>query len=91
MIVSRLALGAIATILAVVLWSLTRDTAWMFVVMATILKYGEVLYGTFKLFGIVRGEYLLFGIPLMPLLLENLPTLFYIVAFAVMLVRTRGR
>jgi len=43
MIVSRLALGAIATILAVVLWSLTRDTAWMFVVMATILKYGEVI------------------------------------------------
>ncbi|HOV62470.1 MAG TPA: hypothetical protein PLG43_01145 [Spirochaetia bacterium] len=91
MIITRLVFGAAATILALILWSVTRDTAWMFVVMATILKYGDVLYGAFKLFGIVGDEYRIAGIPLMPLLLENLPTICYIVAFSVMIARTRGR
>jgi len=36
LISSRLAFGAVASFLAIVLWSKTRDVAWMLIVIATI-------------------------------------------------------
>lgn len=92
---TRLGVGAIATFLAILLWSITRDTAWMLIVMGTIVRYGEIMYSTFGAFGIapvIQGSY--FGLPLQTILriiLTNLPTALYAVAFIVMLSRSRIR
>ena len=92
---TRLGVGAIATFLAILLWSNTRDTAWMFIVMGTILRYAEIMYTTFRLLGIapsVSGS--IIGLPVMTiiqLLLQNLPIALYAVGFIIMLVRSRIR
>ena len=92
MILTRLTLGAVATFLAIVLWSNTRDAAWMFIVLGTILRYSEVMYSTLELFGIVEtGIYTIAGIPVLRMAFENLPNLFFIVAFAIMITRNRIR
>lgn len=85
----RLGVGALATFLAIVLWSNTRDTAWLFVIIGTILHYGEIMYSTFYLFGILTGETMVFGVPIVHILLTNLPALFYAIAFIIMIARSR--
>ena len=91
LILSRLGIGAIATFLAILLWSNTRDIAWMFIVMGTILRYGEVMYSTFELFGIVHMDGAIRGIPIVEIVFLNLPTLLFIAGFAVMISRSRLR
>lgn len=87
---ARLSLGAGATFLAILFWSMTRDTAWMLIIMGTILKYGEIIYSTFGIFGLVPTDVVLIpGILKAETLLMNLPLLFYIAAFAVMIRRNR--
>lgn len=92
---TRLGVGAIATFLAILLWSNTRDTAWMFIVMGTIVRYGEILYTTFRVFGIapsIQGGFI--GLPYMAIvqiLLSNLPTVLYATGFIIMLARSRIR
>lgn len=90
-IIARLGFGAVATFFAIFLWSSTRDTAWMFVVIGIILRYGEIVYSTFQLFGILQTEQLIFGIPLISILLINLPAVCFTIAFIIAIVRTRMR
>ncbi len=88
--VSRLAVGAITTFLAILVWSRTRDSAWMFVVIATIAQYGEIVAGTLESFGIVRLDGLVVaGVPLFRLLLMNLPMVFLSIALLVVLANRR--
>ncbi len=92
MILSRLAFGAAATFLAIVLWSNTRDLAWMFIVIGTILRYGEVMYSTLGIFGIVQSDlYIIWGIPVVKMVFQNLPDILFIVAFSVIILRNRIR
>ena len=91
-ILSQLTLSAVATFLAILLWSNTRDTAWMFIVMGIILWFGRVMYSTLALFGIVQGElYVIAGLSLVKVVFFNLPYLFFIIAFIIMIVRNRVR
>jgi hypothetical protein len=88
-IISRLVFGAGATFLAIILWSRTRDTAWMFIVVGTIFRYGQIMYDTFSLFGIVQSDIVLIPDYLgIDAVLENLPYMFFIVAFIIMIRRT---
>ena len=91
LILSRLGIGAVATFLAILLWSSTRDAAWMFIVMGTILRYGEVLFSTFEILGIMRMDAVVMGIPLVKIVFLNLPTVFFIVGFSIMISRSRIR
>ncbi|MBT3275060.1 MAG: hypothetical protein HN368_18035, partial [Spirochaetales bacterium] len=84
-LIARLGFGALATFFAIVLWSNTRDTAWLFVIMGTILRYGEIMYSTFQLFGILSGETIVFGVPIVRIILTNLPALLYAIAFLIMI------
>jgi len=87
-ILSRLLFGAVAAFLAIVLWSKTRDSAWMFVVIATIVSYGEVVYATLETLGLVQAELLVFGgVSIFRVVLANLPTAFYAIAFGIMVFR----
>lgn len=88
LILSRLIFGAIATFLAIVLWSRTRDAAWMLIVIGTIVGYGEVLFTTLESFGMVSVTALnIQGVSVFQLVLSNLPTVFFILAFSVMIAR----
>ncbi|GAB1482392.1 hypothetical protein MASR2M78_12070 [Treponema sp.] len=89
---SRLVLGAAASFFAIMLWSKTRDIAWMLMVIGTIASYAETVYSILDKFGIAEGSPLSIGsISLAALILPNLPTAFYIAAFAVMVVRKTRR
>ena len=88
LMLSRFSLGAIATFLAILLWSKTRDTAWMLIVVGTITYYGEIVFSALESFGIIRLDVLKIGeVAVFPIVLANLPILFFILAFLVMVVR----
>ena len=36
-LIIKLGVGALATFFAIVLWSMTRDTAWLFIIMGVII------------------------------------------------------
>ncbi|MEW5816199.1 MAG: hypothetical protein AB1798_12490 [Spirochaetota bacterium] len=92
MILSRLGIGAAAAFFAILLWSNTRDTAWMFIVMGIIVNFGEVMFSTLEIFGLVHGEtYLLAGIPVVKVVFSNLPNVFFIIAFCIMILRLKVR
>ena len=87
-VLSRLILGALASFLAIILWSRTRDVAWMLVIIGTITAYLGTIFDIMSQFGIAGGGSLAIGsLPLMSILLPSLQTVFIIAAFLVMLAR----
>ncbi|MBA7714892.1 hypothetical protein ES703_123924 [subsurface metagenome] len=90
LILSRLAVGAFGTFFAILLWSQTRDIAWVLVVIGTLISYAEIVFTTLERFGIIAQEiYDLSGIPIFKLLLVNLPMLLYSLAFITVISRKR--
>jgi hypothetical protein len=90
LLVSRLATGAIATFLAIILWSRTRDTAWMLIVIGTVASYADILYATLDNLGVIQEAALsLGGIPIAKILFANLPSLFFSLGFAIMISRKK--
>jgi hypothetical protein len=86
---SRLGLRALASFFAIILWSKTRDAAWMLMVIGTLAAYVETVYSLMNRFGITGDGAVSIGVvPLAAILLSNLPVLFYTIAFVIMVVRT---
>ncbi len=89
---SRLATAAVAAFLGIVLWSRTRDLAWMLIVIGVIASYADILFDLLSRLGIVdEARYSLLGLPLGRILLANLPYLFLCAALVVMIGRKRIR
>lgn len=89
-LVTRLILGGFASFFAILLWSGTRDGAWMLVIMSAILSYVNVMYKTLRVFGVVKeGVFLIPGVLHVNLILESLPVLFLSLAFIAVLWRKR--
>ena len=87
-VLSRLGLGAVASFFAIMLWARTRDLAWMFMVIGIIAAYVETIHAILGIFGIGGGHILVVGsMPLVSIILPNLPMVFFIAAFAVMVFR----
>jgi hypothetical protein len=87
-ILSRLILGALASFLAIMLWSKTRDIAWMLMVIGTIAAYAGIVYSILGFFGITeRAAFSAGSVPTVSLILVNLPACFFIAAFSVMIAR----
>jgi hypothetical protein len=98
-ILSRLILGALASFFAIMLWSKTRDPAWMLMVSGTIAGYAGIVYSTLGVLGITGGaalqaeipfpqaEFPQGSIPVAALILANLPACCFIAAFLVMIAR----
>jgi hypothetical protein len=85
---SRFLIGAFATFLAILVWSRTRDTAWMLIVVGTVAHYADVVFQALDTLGVVRMDQVsLAGVAIFPLILTNLPMLFFSVAFLVIVVR----
>ncbi|WP_407428823.1 hypothetical protein [Treponema sp.] len=90
----KLVLGGIIAFLAIMLWSRTRDYAWMFLVFAAVTGYSAIVFDLLlKLGFVVPQNILIFGnnIPVIQLVLSVLPGLFVIISFIIMLFRTRRR
>ena len=91
MMLSRFVLGALATFLAILVWSRTRDTAWMLIVVGTVAHYGEIVLSALETLGVIRLDFVTINeVAVFPLVLANLPTLFYIVAFLILVSRKIG-
>jgi hypothetical protein len=89
---SRLILGALASFFAIMLWSKTRDVAWMLMVIGTIAAYIETVYSILDMFGISGGDRFLVGsVPAASIVLPCLRTAFFIIAFIVMVFRKYRR
>jgi len=87
-VLSRLALGAIASFFAIMLWARTRDIAWMLMVIGIIAAYVETIHAILNVFGIGGGNIVVIGsMPLVSIILPNLPMVFFIAAFAVAVFR----
>jgi hypothetical protein len=85
---SRLVLGALVSFFAIMLWSRIRDAAWMLLVMGTIAAYAETVYSILEMFGIAgTAAFIIGSVPLASIVFSNLPTLFFLAAFVVMVIR----
>lgn len=90
--ISRLVMGGLSAFFAIYLWSQTRDAAWMLIIMGIILRYLEITFSTLSFFGIIEeGGIFKLEIPVVRIVLENLPYLFFILALILMIRRQRFR
>ena len=90
----KLVLGGIIAFLAIMLWSRTRDYSWMFLVLAAVTGYSAIVFELLLKLGFVSSrEIILLGnrIPLVQLVLAIVPILFVIIAFVLMLIKTRRK
>ncbi|MDR2314129.1 MAG: hypothetical protein LBE02_06310 [Spirochaetaceae bacterium] len=91
LIVSRLSMEGLAAFFAIMLWSKTRDVAWMLMVIGAIAGYVETVYSILDIFGIMGDQPSIASVPVAAILLPNLRTGFFIAAFVVMVVRKLRR
>jgi hypothetical protein len=90
LLVSQLATAAVAAFLAIVLWSRTRDLAWMLIVIGVIASYAYIVFDLLGRLGIVDEErFKLLGLPVGRIILSNLNFAFLIAALVVMIRRKR--
>lgn len=90
----KLFLGGVIAFLAIMLWSKTRDFSWMFLVLSAVTGYSAIVYDLLLKLGFARSrEIILFGahLPLVQLVLMVVPSLFVIIAFILMLIKTRRK
>lgn len=84
----KLAAGGITAFLAIMLWSKTRDVAWMSLVAGFITTYARMVYETMiDLHIITAAGPVVWGLPLSTLLFNIVPFVFFILAFILMLAR----
>lgn len=77
----RLALGAIASFVAIVSWTRTRSVSWMFVIAGILSSYAGTLYRALRVFGLFSlTEIFILGAPLGILLSDNLSIVCFIIA-----------
>ena len=87
----KLVLGGLLAFLAIMLWSKTRDPAWMALVAGAITGYTGLIFNMMLDLGIVTaGKIEFYGIPLSVLIFTVVPSLFFIFAFILMLIRSRS-
>jgi hypothetical protein len=90
LISSRLLFSAAAAVCAVIMWSKSRDPAWMLIVLGTVASYAETIYSILEMFGITSGLYpMIDSVPIAAIILSCLPSAFFIAAFCVFLLRKK--
>jgi len=85
-LVIDLALSGIVAFLAIMLWSITREPAWMLVIIGLVMRFGDVAFQTLHRFGIISViELRVSGVPLFWMLIRAVPLLFIIVGIIAMI------
>lgn len=90
----KLSLGSIAAFLAIMLWSKTRDIAWMSFAAGTIIAYAGIIHDLLKTLGIsnfnaIGSKITIYSVPLIDILFLGIPFLFYILALILILIRSK--
>jgi hypothetical protein len=86
---SRLILGFLAAFFAIMLWSKTRDGAWMLIVIGVIVAYIGIVHSVLEISGIEVAPLYIGSVSLAAIPLPALSTVFFIAAFLVMVIRQR--
>ena len=90
-IVTDLSLGAIATFVAILLWSVTRERAWMLVIIAIVLRFGDTVFQVLDRLGIVRVQPVsVLEVPLVWVSLRAVPWIAIVAALVITIRRARG-
>ena len=87
----KLFLGGVIAFLAIMLWSRTRDFSWMFLVLAAVTGYSAVVFDLLLKLGFVTTRKIIIlnsEISLVQLALAVVPSLFVIISFILMLIKT---
>ena len=87
LVMSQLIFGAIAAFLAIMLWSRTRNSAWMLIIIGAIVAYIEIVYSILNMFGMTADFFLIGSVPVISFILPLLRMFFFIAAFLVMIIR----
>jgi len=88
----RFLVMALASFLAIIVWSRIRDAAWMLIVVGIIAGYADILYSLLVEFGFVPDIGHSAGwVGLLAFVFPNLPWLFFSAAFISILSRRRPR
>lgn len=86
----KLLIGFIAALISVLLWSKTRDGAWLTMVIGVVFLYIDTILEILNEFGFILYKSLQFGdIEILPLLFEALPFLFFAIGMFLFLLRIR--
>ncbi len=86
----KLIIGFMAALISVLLWSKTRDGAWLTMVIGVVFLYLETLLEILDAFGFVMYKEIRYGeIEILPLLFETLPFLFFGLGMFLFLLRIR--
>mgnify|MGYP006276027281 CR=1 FL=1 len=84
-LVVDLALSGLAAFVAIMLWSLTREPAWMLVIIGLVIRFGDVAFQMLDRFGIIAVvELRVYGLPVFWVLLRAIPLLFIIAGLVAM-------
>ncbi len=87
----KLFFGAVIAFLAILLWSKTRESAWMCLVAASVTGYASIVCDLLLKLGIIKNEEAVFlgtEIPVFKYLSFFVPCFFIILAFLMMLVKS---
>ncbi|MBN1699424.1 MAG: hypothetical protein JW881_18025 [Spirochaetales bacterium] len=87
LILTRVITGAALTFIAILLWSKTRDPAWLCIIIGTLFLYAEIVYTTMETFGIIGSGFAsVYGFPVFKMFLVNLPMICYAIGFILAIV-----
>ncbi len=85
-----LSLGAIGTFLGILLWSLTRESAWMLMIIAVIVHFGETVFRVLTEIGIFTfGHVSFLGVPVFWVAMRGTAWLLIMISFAIMIRHNR--
>jgi hypothetical protein len=88
-IITQLSLGAVCTFLAIMLWSRTRDAAWMLIIIGVIFLYIEIIHSILGLYGMGGADFFPVGsVPIISFILPVLRMVFLIAGFLMMVIRS---
>ncbi len=85
-------LWAVTVFIAIIVWTRTRDSSWIFIVLSVITFYGGVIYKTLLFFGIIiPGKVVYKNIDILEIMAQTIPVLFLIIALSIKGIRNSGR
>ncbi len=86
----KLVAGGFAAFFAIMLWSKSRDAAWMSLVASVITSYAGTVFFMLRDLGVIAVNGIsVFGVPVVTLAFEIVPSFFLILALFLMLKQSR--
>ena len=85
-------LWAAAVFVSIIVWSKTRDSSWIFLILAVIAFYISVVYRTLIFFGIIMPGIIIYQkIDVLSILSESIPVFILILALIIKAVKNLHR